>query len=147
MILRKFHLDRRAHDLLAKGEAGDPDDLLTTKQVCEWLGVSQQWAEIHRTTGDGPAFIRVSPTRIRYRRQCVLDWLAGRTYASTAEYAQRADAGRQRQAASRRLPADISAEDDVLEAKRPRKRRRQLRIRLLTRVRKELDRELEEGAY
>ena len=93
---RTYHLDRRAREIIAVGETGQPDDLLSTKQVCDWLGVSHQWAEIHRTQGGGPPFIRVSPTRIRYQRQSVLDWLAERTHASTAEYALKSDAGRQR---------------------------------------------------
>ncbi len=96
MPARTYHLDRRAHDLIAQGDTGQPDDLLSTRQVCKWLRMSQQWAEIHRTKGGGPPFIRVSPTRIRYRRQSVLDWLAERTYASTAEYVQETGTGRRR---------------------------------------------------
>ena len=96
MTSQNFHLDRRAHELIETGNTGQPDELLSTKQVAEWLGVSRQWAEIQRTKGGGPSFIRVSPTRIRYRRQAVLDWLAERTHASTAEYAQHIDVGRRR---------------------------------------------------
>ena len=36
---RAHHIDRRAHQL-AQLQQGDDDDLLTTRQVADWLGVS-----------------------------------------------------------------------------------------------------------
>lgn len=81
----RHHLDRRAADLLAEG-AGDPDDLISTSDLAEWLGVSVQWVEIGRSKGWSPPFIKLSPRRIRYRRQAVLEWLRARSFASTAEY-------------------------------------------------------------
>jgi predicted DNA-binding transcriptional regulator AlpA len=81
---RRFHLDRRAHELIEDG-AGDPDALLTTSELCEWLGVSTQWAEIARHKGIGPRHISLSTRRIRYRRSDVLSWLAERTRQSTRE--------------------------------------------------------------
>jgi predicted DNA-binding transcriptional regulator AlpA len=81
---RRFHLDRRAHELIEDG-AGDSDDLLTTTELCEWLGVSSQWAEIARHKGFGPRHIALSTRRIRYRRSDVLAWLQSRTRQSTRE--------------------------------------------------------------
>jgi predicted DNA-binding transcriptional regulator AlpA len=74
----KHHLDRRAADLAETGR-GDPDSLLSTPALAEWLTVSAQWLEIGRSKGYGPKFVRLSPSRVRYRRSDVLDWLASRT--------------------------------------------------------------------
>ena len=84
---RKHHLDRRA-SMLAEIGAGTADDLLTTRDVAEWLGVSIQFLEIGRHRGYGPKFVRIGPARIRYRRADVLAWLEQRTFASTSQYAE-----------------------------------------------------------
>lgn len=84
---RKFHLDRRAHQLIEQG-AGNADDLMSTFDVATWLGVSIQFLEIGRHNNYGPVFVRLSPTMIRYKRADVLSWLQERTYQSTAEYAK-----------------------------------------------------------
>jgi predicted DNA-binding transcriptional regulator AlpA len=78
----RYHLDRRAAELIEDG-AGDPDDLINTTELCEWLGVSSQWAEIGRHRGYGPRWIALSTRRIRYRRSDVLAWLESRTRQST----------------------------------------------------------------
>ena len=83
---KKHHLDRRAGEIAAKASAGDPDDLLTTSEVAEWLGISTQWLEIGRSRGYSPDFLRLSPRRVRYRRGDVIRWLEQRQHASTAEY-------------------------------------------------------------
>ena len=62
------------------------------RQVAAWLGVSEQWMEIARHKGYGPKFIRLSPRRIRYRRDEVLKFLQQRTRARTNEYLERAGA-------------------------------------------------------
>ena len=82
---RTHHLDRRAADIAARG-AGDADDLLTTRQVADWLGVAEEWVENGRQKKFGPTFTRLSSKIIRYRRADVLKWLRSRTHASTAEY-------------------------------------------------------------
>ena len=84
---RKHHLDRRA-SMLAEIGHGQPDDLLSTRAVADWLGVSVQFLEIGRHRGYGPRFIRIGPARIRYRRADVLAWLGDRTFASTSQYGQ-----------------------------------------------------------
>ena len=85
---QSFHIDKRAGEIAEQG-AGDPDDLLTTTEVAEWLRVSTQWVEIGRSKGYGPPFIVLSPRRIRYKRSSVLGFLAERQFASTAKYSKR----------------------------------------------------------
>lgn len=80
-----FHIDRRANDLAETGSSGNPDDLITTRELCEWLRYSTQWAEGARHRGSGPAFIRLG-NRVRYRRGDVIAWLRERTHRRTAEY-------------------------------------------------------------
>lgn len=84
-MIRSHHLDRRAATIAAAG-TGDPDDLLDTSEVAEWLAVSSQFLEIGRHRGYGPKFVRLSPRRCRYLRSDVLSWLAERTHAATREY-------------------------------------------------------------
>jgi hypothetical protein len=81
---RRHGIDRRAIDLAAM--PGDDDDLLSSMQTANWLSVSQQWLEIGRSRGWGPAFIRLSPRRVRYRRGTVRQYLIERAASSTAEY-------------------------------------------------------------
>mgnify|MGYP002622624180 CR=1 FL=1 len=86
----KLHLDKRADLLREVGlKEGSPDDLLDTRAVATWLRCSSQLLEILRSRGGGPAFIRLSPSRIRYRRQAVMEWLAEREYANTKAYKER----------------------------------------------------------
>jgi predicted DNA-binding transcriptional regulator AlpA len=87
----KHHLDQRA-DRIAGEDVGADDDLLTTRQVADWLGVSTQWVEIGRSKNYGPPFKRLTARSIRYLRDDVLKWLKTRTHASTAEYASPATA-------------------------------------------------------
>jgi predicted DNA-binding transcriptional regulator AlpA len=84
---KSHHLDRRAADLAERGAAGgNPDDLLNTTEVAEWLAVSTQFLEIGRHAGYGPRYVRISPRRVRYRRADVLAWLQTRVHSSTAAY-------------------------------------------------------------
>jgi hypothetical protein len=53
--LSEHHLDRRAGELIAIG-AGDPNDLLTTKDVAAWFGMGVITLEIWRSKGKGPPF-------------------------------------------------------------------------------------------
>ncbi len=82
---RRLHLDRRAAEIIANTEGAD-DDLLSTRSVAIWLGVSEEWVEIGRSKGYGPPFIRLGPRRIRYHRRTILDWLAARSFTSTEQY-------------------------------------------------------------
>jgi predicted DNA-binding transcriptional regulator AlpA len=87
-VPRHHHIDRRAAEIAEYGAAaGDADELLSTSEVAEWLGLSTQWLEIGRHRGYGPKWIQLSPRRTRYLRSDVLAWLRSRTYARTSEYA------------------------------------------------------------
>ncbi len=76
---KRHHLDRRAPAILA-ANTGDPDELLSTKQLAHRLGVSEQFLEIGRSRGYGygPDFVRLSPRCIRYRWRDVVAWLEER---------------------------------------------------------------------
>ena len=41
------HLDRRAANIAAQ-DVGADDDLLTTRELADWLSVSEQWVQIGR---------------------------------------------------------------------------------------------------
>ena len=84
---QRHHLDRRAAEIAEKGRQGDPNDLLTTEETAAWLGVSRQWLEIGRSKKYGPAYVRVGPRHIRYKRSQVIRFLEDRTHSCTAEYA------------------------------------------------------------
>jgi predicted DNA-binding transcriptional regulator AlpA len=86
LVPNRHNLDRRAAGLAEDG-AGNLDDLLATPAVADWLGVSTQWLEIGRSRGYGPAFVRLSARRVRYRRDDVLTWLKERIFHATAAYA------------------------------------------------------------
>jgi len=90
------HLDRRAEQLLAYEPPGighnnpPPDDeLLSTKQVAAWFGVSVQWLEIGRSRGYGPEYVRLGPRSIRYTRGACRKFLRERTAATTTAPAKR----------------------------------------------------------
>src|SRR5207237_1527935 len=79
------YLDKRA-DSIAVQIATLPDDtLLSTADLACWLGVPIQFLAIGRSRGYGPAFIRLSPTALRYRAPDVRRWLTERTHQRTAE--------------------------------------------------------------
>jgi predicted DNA-binding transcriptional regulator AlpA len=78
---KKHHLDRRAHQLV-RLDTGHPDDLLSTKYIADWFGVSVMWVENGRLQSYGPPFLRIGPRMIRYRRADVLAWLETRANAS-----------------------------------------------------------------
>ena len=78
---RTFHLDRRVASIIAAEVDGDDNDLLSTSQVAEWFGTSEQWLELGRCKGYGPPFIKLGPKRVRYRRCDVVAWLLSRTQA------------------------------------------------------------------
>jgi hypothetical protein len=88
----RLHLDKRAQQLVATAfDDEQPDDLLTTRQVAAWFGVSIQWLEIGRGKSYGPPFLRMGNNVIRYHRGKCKAWLQTRMHASTAEYASKAD--------------------------------------------------------
>lgn len=79
--------ERFAHHQAASGSgppvAGfavepDPGSLLDKHQTCALLGVKPPTLEAWRRKGTGPAYIRISPTCVRYRRGDLLDWIRAR---------------------------------------------------------------------
>jgi predicted DNA-binding transcriptional regulator AlpA len=54
----------------------DDDDLLSTKQLCEYLPGSGEafWWRL-RGSGQGPKYYQLSPRKIIYRRKDIVHWL------------------------------------------------------------------------
>lgn len=74
------------------GRAGS-DPVLSEPQASELTGLSRRTLQRFRLEGGGPAFIRLSTTRVGYRQSVVDAWLSSRTYATTS--AETAAAGRE----------------------------------------------------
>jgi predicted DNA-binding transcriptional regulator AlpA len=87
--MKNHHLDKRAGAIAAAAAGEDENELLTTTQTAEWLGVSEPWLEIGRHKGYGPPFITIAPRLVRYLRSNVLAWLHERTHQCTREYSKR----------------------------------------------------------
>jgi predicted DNA-binding transcriptional regulator AlpA len=51
------------------------NEILSERDVCNWLGLSEPTLFRHRRNGTGPIFIRLSARRVGYRRSAVEDWL------------------------------------------------------------------------
>jgi hypothetical protein len=56
--LTKHNLDVRADSIAAEAPSRHGDDLLSTADTANWLGVSQQFLTIGRVRGYGPKFVR-----------------------------------------------------------------------------------------
>ena len=54
------------------------DEILTEREVSDWLGVSEPTLFRHRRDGTGPVFIRLSTRRVAYRKSAVEAWLQNR---------------------------------------------------------------------
>lgn len=80
---RRFHVDRRAPDLLARAEDLHPDLLISTTELSRWFGLAPETLEIWRHRRPGPKFIALSPRRIRYKVSDVFAWLTERSRVST----------------------------------------------------------------
>jgi predicted DNA-binding transcriptional regulator AlpA len=52
-------------------------ELLSERELSNWLGLSEPTLFRHRRNGTGPKFIRLSERRIAYRRSAVEEWLKG----------------------------------------------------------------------
>jgi predicted DNA-binding transcriptional regulator AlpA len=53
-------------------------EILSEREVSNWLGVSEPTLFRHRRDGTGPKFIQLSERRIAYRRIAVEEWLKAR---------------------------------------------------------------------
>jgi predicted DNA-binding transcriptional regulator AlpA len=54
------------------------NEILTEREVSDWLGLSEPTLFRHRRDGTGPTFIRLSARRVAYRRSAVEEWLTQR---------------------------------------------------------------------
>lgn len=55
------------------------DELLTTEEAAPLVGYRPRGLEYQRQHGRGPAYIRLSTGRVRYRREDIAAWLAAQT--------------------------------------------------------------------
>lgn len=79
---KTHHLDKRAKDIMASqppDRGHGLDDLLTTKEVAAWFGVSKSMVDNMRSQGGGPEPTPVGGRTIRYMRRNVLAWLESRS--------------------------------------------------------------------
>jgi predicted DNA-binding transcriptional regulator AlpA len=76
---RSFHIDRFAGEVARCIAEGDADELLTVKVVMAIAHVSEQTLDIWRRKGIGPAWVRLGPRLIRYRRGDLVEWLRSRS--------------------------------------------------------------------
>jgi hypothetical protein len=82
-----LHIDKRIDQVLdAPDSEGGADDMMTTRAVAAWLGVSVAWLEIHRGRDDGIPYHQYTNRMVAYRRRDVLDWLDSRRRRSTTDY-------------------------------------------------------------
>jgi predicted DNA-binding transcriptional regulator AlpA len=51
------------------------DQILSERDVCNWLGISEPTLFRHRRHGTGPNFVRLSARRVGYRHSAVEAWL------------------------------------------------------------------------
>jgi predicted DNA-binding transcriptional regulator AlpA len=68
--------------------ANTEQDILTDRDVSDWLGLSEPTLFRHRRDGTGPTFIRLSLRRVAYRRSAVEEWLAQREHRSLGPVGQ-----------------------------------------------------------
>jgi hypothetical protein len=84
-VPKRLHLDRRAATIVAAAPRKN-DDLLTTKELAEWWGVSEPWLANGRLAGYGPPFKKMADRVVRYHVGDALKWLDKRTYTRTSQY-------------------------------------------------------------
>lgn len=68
----------------AQASPRQPAELVTPAEAARMLQVGVTALERWRTTGDGPAFVRLSSKTIRYRRGDIESFVADRVRTSTA---------------------------------------------------------------
>jgi predicted DNA-binding transcriptional regulator AlpA len=68
-----------------------PDQFLTTEQAAQVYGLTARALVERRRRGDGPPFVRLSPTCVRYRLSDLERYAEERTFMSTTEAAASSD--------------------------------------------------------
>jgi predicted DNA-binding transcriptional regulator AlpA len=69
------------------------DPILSEREVCNWLGISEPTLFRHRRDGTGPKFIRLSARRVGYRHSAVEAWLDLQEQKSPSRSSMRAATG------------------------------------------------------
>lgn len=64
----------------------DPNELLTSEEVAEELSVGLQMLANWRYAGTGPAYIKLGPKTVRYRRAALEAWLEANTRTRTGDF-------------------------------------------------------------
>ncbi|HEY8271555.1 MAG TPA: helix-turn-helix domain-containing protein [Pseudobdellovibrionaceae bacterium] len=62
------------------------EDIDNTKNMAEYLNMSQSWARQARMRGDGPPFLKIGRT-VRYRKTDVDEWMIRKLRKNTIERA------------------------------------------------------------
>ena len=63
----------------------DADTLLSSRQMAKVMGVSLATLSRRRCVGDGPPFMRLSPTKVAYPLGAYRAWVAGETTGTEAD--------------------------------------------------------------
>lgn len=66
------------------GRAAKPH-LLSRDEIEAEYGITRRWLELAALSGNGPAFIKIAPRTVRYRREELERWLSVREVRSTSE--------------------------------------------------------------
>jgi D-Tyr-tRNAtyr deacylase len=75
--------------MLMSDQNNNLNHFLTTIDAAKILKLSPRTLERMRVEGGGPPFLKAGPgkrSRVLYRYQDLIDWLAPRSYGSTSEY-------------------------------------------------------------
>ena len=64
---------------------GLEDGLFTPKQAADFLGLTTRFLEMRRYRGDGPKFVRVSASCVRYLQSDLVEWVRERRRSSTSD--------------------------------------------------------------
>jgi predicted DNA-binding transcriptional regulator AlpA len=92
---KNFHIDKRAA-MISAADVGDDDEMLTTKQVAQLLGVSEVWLKKRRADNTGPPCEKISARCVRYPRSGLRPWREKRDRVARRAAEQRARRPRQR---------------------------------------------------
>lgn len=65
--------------------AADMPRLLTPQEVADMLGLTERTLERWRITGEGPRYSKLSRSTVRYLRDDVIEFVADRMRANTAQ--------------------------------------------------------------
>lgn len=97
-----------------EGKGGDKTKphLLSRDEIEAEFGISRRWLELAALSGNGPAFIKIAPRTVRYRREELERWLAEREVRSTSEYNVREKAPKGTELNAAHASGDSSADPE-----------------------------------